>query len=90
MTIDYSRNGDGTGTLVLTITAQQERFEEILYNFGEAVYVPPSPEVTFSGLSTQEQLDVIEVYIKRIAIAKDRSAQEDNALDSVVITIPEW
>lgn len=90
MTIDYSRNGDGTGTLVMTITAQQDRFEEILYNFGEAIFVPPSPEVTFSGLSTQEQLDIIETYIKRIAIAKDRSAQEDRALDNITIIIPEW
>lgn len=90
MTIVYNRNGDGTGTLVLTISAEETRFEEILYNYGKAVYHPEVGQPTFDELTTQQQLNIIEQHIKFMAITKDKAVQEREALDSVSVTTPEW
>ena len=90
MTITYNRNGDGTGTLIITISAEQTRFEEILYNYGEAIYQPDDGDPEFSELTSQQQLNLIEQHLKFIAITKDRATQEHTALESISVTTPDW
>jgi len=75
MTTTYSRNGDGTGTFSMVITAEQTRFEELLYNFGLSIYGEFNKDL-FDALSVQEQLNVIEDFLKKVARARDKSIQE--------------
>lgn len=88
MTTTYNRNGDGTGTFTMEITASQDRFEEVLYNFGLSIFNGTKAE--FDALTTQQQLDYIEVFLKKVAIARDKDVQERLAIGNLNIQNPDW
>lgn len=91
MTTTYNRNGDGTGTFTLEITASQDRLEEVLYNFALTIFLTTNGTKTeFDALTTNQQLFYIELFLKKVAIARDKDVQERTAIDTLNIQNPDW
>lgn len=85
--ISYQRNGDGTGTLTITLTGNQAKVESALTDLTDSYYIGDAP---IGNLSNQERLDVIENKIKRILVSRIQSVREKRAVDALLIDNPDW
>jgi hypothetical protein len=86
--ISYQRNGDGTGTLTITLTGNQAKVESALTDLTDSYYI--DQEKPLDNLNNQERLDVIENKIKRILISRLQAVREKRALDALLIDNPDW
>lgn len=86
--IDYQRNGDGTGTLTITYTADQDKIEVFIEDLAESVY---GDDVTndppFADLTNAQKLNEIRDFIKRVFLARVKGVREIRAAQGVQVDI---
>lgn len=65
--ISYSRNGDGTGTLAIEFTGNQDRVELIVEKVAKSFHNPFDPEdQAWADYTNQEKLDLIFDNLKSL------------------------
>lgn len=88
--IDYSRNGDGTGTLTLSFTGTDTKAEEAIELIAQSFYTLPTDGVPFENLTNQEKLDIINDKVKSVFLAHIRNQRVVIANDAISTDYPEW
>lgn len=82
--ISYSRNGDGTGTITIELSGDQDRVELILEKVAKSLHNPFDPEEKpWADYTSQEKLDLIFDQVKSFFRNRAKSQLQAEANEGI-------